>query len=171
MDPILGQVILFAGNFAPRGWALCDGRLLSIAQHTAVFSILGTTYGGNGTTTFALPDLRGRVPVGAGQGAELTRIVEGETVGTESVTILHSNMPPHSHQLRCSNEFASDDHPGGRFLGASPGDRGFYDENANTTMNPASLSVEGGGQPISIMQPSLGMNYIIALEGVFPSRD
>ena len=167
----MGEIKLFAGTFAPRGWAICDGRLLPIAQNQAIFSLLGTTYGGNGTTNFALPDLRGRVAVGTGQGRNLTNVQVGQTFGTENTTILNSNLPPHTHQLRCSSKFAGADNPTGRYFGASAGNAGFYDDTANSIMAQDSVSVVGSGQPINIQQPSLGMNYIIALEGIYPQRN
>src|SRR4051794_10683767 len=108
-EPFIGEVIMFAGNFAPRGWALCQGQLLSIAQNTALFSILGTTYGGNGQTTFALPDLRGRVPLGQGQGPGLSSYVLGEVAGNENVTLISTQMPQHNHLLNCNSDSANTD--------------------------------------------------------------
>jgi microcystin-dependent protein len=170
MDEFIGIIKLFAGNFAPRGWAFCQGQLLSIAQNTALFSILGTTYGGDGVTTFALPDLRSRVPAGCGQGSGLSYLDLGEMGGTESVTLLQTNMPAHSHTVAASNQFSGSDHPGGNYLGASATDNGFYDENANTNMAPGMIGVSGGSQPFEIRNPFLGMNYIICMEGIYPSR-
>ncbi|MBI5915885.1 MAG: phage tail protein [Bacteroidetes bacterium] len=169
-ESFIGSVVLFAGNFAPRGWAFCNGQLLSIAQNTALFSILGTTYGGDGQTTFALPDLRGRVPAGTGQGPGLSDLQLGETGGSESTALTIANMPMHSHPVMASNQFAGGDHPSGNYLGASASDNGFYDETANTNMAPGMIGTVGGSQPFDIRQPYLGLNYIICMEGVFPSR-
>jgi microcystin-dependent protein len=167
MDPIMGTIILFAGNFAPKGWLFCDGSILSIAQNTALFSILGTTYGGNGTTTFALPDLRGRVPMQQGAGPGLLPRTLGETVGTETVTLLQTNLPAHTHTLLVSSNSANDDIPEGQALASGQ----FYDPAApSVPLHPATVGVTGGSQPINNMQPSLALNYIIATEGVYPSR-
>jgi microcystin-dependent protein len=169
MDPILGTIILFAGNFAPRGWALCDGQIMSIAQYTAVFSILGTTYGGNGQTTFALPDLRGRVPMHVGQGPGLTNRVLGQVLGAEAVALTSSNIPGHSHQLMVSADPANDDAPTGLTLAGGQ----FYNSATNlTALSSSSITPVAGNQlPISTITPALGLNYIIALEGIFPSRN
>src|SRR5262245_42833413 len=121
MDSFIGSIILFAGNFAPRGWAFCQGQILSIAQNTALFSILGTTYGGNGQTTFALPDLRGRVPIGTGQGPGLSNIDLGEQSGSENVTLLASNMPPHTHDyIPAASQTGSSDSPVGLVPATDP---------------------------------------------------
>ena len=172
-EPYLGCVFLFAGNFAPRGYAFCAGQLLSIAQNTALFSLLGTTYGGNGQTTFALPDLRGRTPIGAGQGPGLQNYVLGEVVGSPTTTLLSSQMPLHNHRVNASQ--ASDTtNPTGAF----PGNDGrsnpvsIYSSTADgSVMNPKALSLTGGNQPLPIQNPILGLNYIIATEGIYPSRN
>lgn len=167
MDPILGTIILFAGNFAPRGWLFCDGSLLSIAQNTALFSLLGTTYGGNGQTTFALPDLRGRVPMQQGSGPGLTPRTLGEQVGAENVTLLSMNLPAHTHTLLVSSNTANDDIPEGQALASGQ----FYDPSApSVPLHPATVTPAGGSQPVNNMQPSLALNYIIAAEGIYPSR-
>lgn len=174
-EPFIGEIIMFAGNFAPRGWAFCQGQLLSIAQNTALFSILGTTYGGNGQTTFGLPDFRGRVPVGQGTGPGLSSYVLGELSGVENTTILSSQMPPHTHvatvSLKASTAAANDTLPTNNYLA----DGNAYQTATDTTMNPGAVtvsnSIAGGGQPISILQPFLCINFIIALEGIFPSRN
>lgn len=169
MDPIIATIILFGGNFAPRGWAFCDGQLLPIAQYTALFSILGTTFGGNGQTTFALPDLRGRVPMHAGQGPGLTQRVIGEVLGAESVTLLSSNVPAHTHAFMASTAPSDEDVPNGLALAGGQ----FYSSAAPTaTLNPASIAPNGGGNlPVQTITPALVINYIIALEGIFPSRN
>lgn len=171
MEGTIGEIKLFAGNFAPLNWAFCYGQLLSIAENTALFSILGTTYGGNGVNNFALPDLRSRVPVGTGQGPGLSEMQLGETRGMEETTLLITNLPMHSHQVKVSNKFAGDDHPAGRYLGASAADKGFYDVTSdNSTMAPDMITPAGGSQPFNNLQPSLGLNYIICLYGLFPLR-
>lgn len=172
-EPYLGVIFLFAGNFAPRGFQLCQGQLLSIAQNTALFSILGTTYGGNGQTTFALPDLRGRAPIGAGQGPGLPNYTQGEATGSPTVTVLNSNMPAHNHLVYASQN-ADTTNPQSDFFGNDSRGTPVNIYNSTTdgsTMNPGTLSVAGGSQPLSIQNPILAVNYIIAVEGLFPSRN
>ena len=172
-EAYIGSIVLFAGNFAPRGWAFCQGQLLSISTNTALFSILGTTYGGNGQTTFALPDLRGRVPIGPGQGPGLTPVTLGQQAGSESVTLTVSQMPAHNHSVACDaaaadNAVPTNNYPGnpGSLSGAT-----LYGPTPTATMAPAMISAAGGSQPFSVQQPYLGLNYIICLEGIFPSRN
>lgn len=172
-EPLLGAIFLFAGNFAPRGFALCQGQLLSIAQNTALFSILGTTYGGDGRVTFALPDLRGRAPIGAGQGPGLPAYTLGEATGSPTTTITISEMPAHNHLVSASQN-ADATNPQGAYPGNDS--RGTPVNIYNTTtdgtmMNPMTVSVSGGSQPLSILNPILAINYIIAMEGIFPSRN
>jgi microcystin-dependent protein len=172
-EAYIGSIVLFAGNFAPRGWAFCQGQLLSISTNTALFSILGTTYGGNGQTTFALPDLRGRVPMGQGQGPGLTNVTLGEQGGSESVTLMPSQMPMHSHAVACDTTATGSADPAGAYPG-NPGSLSgteLYGSTANGTMAPNMISPAGGSQPFSVQQPYLGLNYIICLEGIFPSRN
>ena len=173
MDPLLASIILFAGNFAPRGWAFCQGQLLPISQNQALFSLLGTTYGGNGQTTFALPDLRGRAPIGMGQGPGLSNIDLGQSGGAESVTLTSSQMPSHTHALNAVTDNGDGSTPTNSLLAHSGAlDKEFKaNTNGNTTMHPTAIGAAGGSQPASIVSPYLGMNYIIALQGVFPSRD
>jgi microcystin-dependent protein len=175
-EPFIGQVMMFAGNFAPRGWAFCQGQLLSIAQNTALFSILGTTYGGNGQTTFALPDLRGRYPMQPGQGPGLSPRTLGEQGGSETVTLISTQMPAHTHSHTAFAEAGDSISPQGNFnagltLSGSGTQESLYASSANTTMNPASIGVAGGSQPHNNMPPFLCINFIIALEGIFPSRN
>ncbi|HEX6430553.1 MAG TPA: tail fiber protein [Niastella sp.] len=181
MDGTLGQVIMFGGNFAPRGWAFCQGQLMSIAQNTALFSILGTTYGGDGQTTFGLPDLRGRVAVGQGQGPGLSAWDLGELQGNEVVNLNISEMPMHSHSVVVSNN------PANAATGANNGyiaaAKGLYgtdpvDVNMyNNDPAPAdvlgnkSIANAGGSTPHPNIQPSLGLNYVICTEGIYPSRN
>ena len=175
MDSMIGSIVMFGGNFAPRGYALCQGQLLSIAQNTALFSILGTTYGGDGRTTFALPDLRGREPLGAGNGNGLAAITLGEQAGSQSVTLNTGNLPPHSHLVACDNTGQSSAAPGGLIPGVG-GDRDagvtiYSGAAANAQMNPATCSIAGGNQPFYHTAPFLGINFIICTQGIFPSRN
>ncbi|HWF07002.1 MAG TPA: tail fiber protein [Bryobacteraceae bacterium] len=176
-QPYLGAIFIFAGNFAPRGYQLCQGQLLPISQNTALFSILGTTYGGNGTSTFALPDLRGRIPVGVGSGPGLNPIEQGELSGVQNVTILTSNMPAHNHLINAADSGGGLSSPKASFL-AQPLDANqspttMYSANAApaATMAPNAVSVTGQSLPLNIQNPYLGLNYIIAMEGIFPSRN
>lgn len=172
MEGVISEIRLWAANFAPRNWMFCHGQLLPIAQNSALFSLLGTTYGGNGTTTFALPDLRGRVPVGVGQAPGLNNVVQGEMRGSETTTLTVANLPMHTHQVKVSNKFSGGDHPAGKYFGASASDKGFYsDASDNSLMAPDVITPAGGSIPIDNRQPFIGMNYIICLYGLFPSRD
>jgi microcystin-dependent protein len=189
-NPFLGQIILVGFTFAPRGWAFCQGQLLSISQNTALFSLLGTTYGGNGTTTFALPDLRGRVPVGFGQGPGLSNYDLGEVLGTENVVLLANQMPIHTHAISLSGLTATShvkNAPGNQQspVGNVPAVEAagvtatYSDQAPDAIMGPGAVTVggtataaaAGGSLPIGIVQPSLAMNYVIALQGIFPSRN
>ena len=184
MEPLLGQIMIFAGNFAPRGWAFCDGQLLAISQNSALFSILGTTYGGDGRTTFALPDLRGRVAVGPRSGPGLSDYRLGQRGGSENNTLNISQLPnhTHSHSLKVSSadstlqqavqgaSISTPGVPGGRGFDAT---YGFNQSTPDTELNSASLAIgnTGGSLPVNNIQPYLAINYIIALVGVFPSRN
>jgi microcystin-dependent protein len=174
-EPYLASIVMFAGNFAPRGWAFCSGQLMSIAQNTALFSLLGTTFGGDGVTTFALPDLRGRAPVGQGQGPGLTNISLGEVSGSENVTLTVSNMPMHNHTVGCDATGSTSLIPTGTIPGLSDNRNAevtiYSAAVPNATMNPAMIGMAGGSQPFGIRNPYLGINFIIALEGIFPSRN
>ena len=171
-NPTIGEVTLFAGNFAPRGWAFCDGQLLPISQYQALFSILGTIYGGDGRSTFALPDLRGRVPVHKGSGPGMETIALGQKFGSEETTLTALNLPPHSHRIVADlpshnfEESNEDLYPGGTaLLGVANPINGHVHEEFNTQTDG------GNGRGFSTHQPSMGMNYIIALQGTFPSRN
>jgi microcystin-dependent protein len=168
----MGELKLVPYNFAPRNWAFADGSLLSIAQNSALFSLLGTTYGGNGQTTFALPDLRGRVPVGVtnSQAPGLSNYVLGQVAGTETVTLINNQMPAHNHFLAASSEDAAVKTPGGNVL-ATTTSPAYVSGPIDATMNPASIGVSGGSQPHPNMQPYLALNWIIALNGIYPSRN
>jgi len=166
-EPFVGQLMCVGFNFAPRGWALCEGQLLPIAQNTALFSLLGTTYGGDGRTSFGLPDLRGRVPMSFGQGPGLQNHPIGEKAGNETVTLTVQQLASHSHPVNANNSDASDTVPTNQF----PASGGAYTANSpNTTMNANMVGPAGGNQAHPNLQPYLTLNWIIALVGVFPSR-
>lgn len=172
-DPFLGEIRMFGGNYAPNGWALCNGQILSIQENSALFSILSTMYGGNGQTTFALPNLQGRVPIGMGQGQGLSPYVEGQMGGAEQVTLTAQQMPAHSHSVQATETSSTSDpkgavpaHPLVSSAPASP----YGASPDGTTMNSAMIASAGGNQPVSIVQPYLAVNYIIALQGIYPSR-
>ncbi|KIG17597.1 Microcystin dependent protein [Enhygromyxa salina] len=171
MEPFIGMIVQFGGNFAPRGWALCNGQILSIAQHTALFSILGTTYGGDGRTSFALPDLRGRVAIHEGAGPGLTLRKLGETGGHETVTLTVNQMPAHNHPVLADKTLATTGDPVGNAFGHT-GDTSIYEAGPpNQVMDADTIGNRGGGQPVDVMPPFLAINFIIALEGIFPSRN
>ncbi len=171
-EPFIGQIMMFAGNFAPRGWAFCEGQLLSVAQNTALYSILGTTYGGNGQTTFALPDLRGRLPMQPGQGPGLSPRSLGEQGGSESVTLNSSQMPAHNHSLNVSSQQGDTETPVGTVLAAdnTASITNYRAAPIDGTMSPSAIGAAGGTQPHNNMSPFLCINFIIALEGIYPSR-
>lgn len=169
MDPFIGEIRLFAGNFAPRGWAFCDGALLPVAQNTALFSILGTTYGGDGRTTFALPDLRGRVAVHPGTGPGLTTRSAGEKGGSETATLTVDQMPAHNHRVTASNTRGDSPDPAGNVPAGDP-DMPYIASGTNA-MSAAMIQQTGNGQPHANMQPFLGIPFIIALVGIYPSRN
>lgn len=179
MEGYIGEVRLFAGNFAPGGWAFCDGSLQSIAVYTAAYSIIGTIYGGDGQSTFKLPDLRGRIAVGAGQGAGLARIELGQSGGAENVTLTTAQMPTHTHASTATISFPSysdagnTGSPTGNILAGLDG--AYSTQAADTHIAPAaapgSITNVGSNIPFSILQPVLAANYIICLEGIFPSRN
>ena len=174
MEPLIGQVMLFAGNFAPVGWMFCQGQLLSISQYDVLFTILGTTYGGDGVTTFALPNLSGRIAVSAGTGPGLPGWALGQVSGSDTVTMTQANMPAHIHTGVGSTQNGESTSPQGALLaayGTSLPPVGPYTSSAtDTTLGASSLGVSGGNQPFSVIQPSLALNYIIAVEGIYPSQ-
>lgn len=171
-DPFVAEIRIFPFNFAPTGWAWCDGQLIPISQNTALFSLLGTTYGGDGEATFALPDLQGRAPMHPGQGAGLSLHDLGETGGSETVTLLESEMPAHAHTLRATTQPAEDASASGEVLGRTVGAQLYQSvTNANlTTLAPEALAPQGGDQPHNNLQPYLTLSFNIALQGVFPPR-
>jgi microcystin-dependent protein len=173
-NPFLSEIRMFAGNFAPRGWATCSGQLLAISSNTALFSLLGTFYGGNGTSNFALPDLRGRFPMHQGQGPGLTDRVIGEQGGEESVTLSTAEMAAHTHPI--SGAVIANSIPT-----ATPSNTSLFTNSApnalyaitpvNVSLAPQSISLQGGSQPHNNLQPYLSVTFIIALQGVFPARN
>ena len=172
MDPFIGQIVMFGGNFAPRGWALCDGQLLSIASDSALFSILGTTYGGDGRTTFGLPELRGRFAMHPGQGPGLTNRTLGQKSGTETVTLSETQIPSHTHQARAFNANGTQPLPAGHIWAQESEDARVYsDQAADANLATAAIQNTGGGQAHNNVQPFQCVNFIIALVGVFPSRN
>jgi microcystin-dependent protein len=170
-DPFVAEIRVFAFTFAPRGWAFCDGQLLPISQNTALFSLLGTTYGGDGKSTFALPDLQGRVPMHPGQGPGLSLHDLGEQNGTEFVTLLESEMPAHGHVLNANAAPGNRTSPAGNSLARTSGAAPYAPAGTpNVTLDPSALAPNGGDQLHNNMQPYLTVNFCIALQGVFPPR-
>lgn len=174
-NPFIGMIALFGFNFPPKGWAYCNGQLIAIASNSALFALLGTMYGGDGRVTFALPDLRGRVPIGMGQGPGLSDYVQGEVSGTETTTLLISNMPAHNHQIIASGDAPTQNTASGALLAS--GNRSvsmpnIYEPNTNPVLMAQNMvSVTGSSQPFNNMQPYLALNYCISLYGIFPSRN
>ena len=169
-DPFVAEIRIFPFNFAPKGWAWCDGQLMPLSQNTALFSLLGTVYGGDGKSNFALPDLQGRAPMHPGQGPGLSLHDLGETGGSETVSLLESEIPAHTHVLKASLLPADSPNPTGA-LTAAPGSDNLYAAAANlVAMAPQSLAPAGGDQPHNNMMPYLTFYFCIALQGVFPPR-
>ncbi|HYV48346.1 MAG TPA: tail fiber protein [Myxococcaceae bacterium] len=175
-EPFLGEIRMFGGNFAPRGWAFCNGQIMSIAQNTALFSLLGTTYGGDGVQTFALPNYQGRFPMHWGNGQGLSQRSLGEVSGTESVTMLVNQMPAHSHTVNARSDQGNTDLPTGavcaKAVDSSSNSVSTYSSGLppDTQMAANSINTSGGSQPLPVMNPFLCVSFIIALEGIFPSR-
>lgn len=169
-DPFVAEVRIFPFNFAPKGWAWCDGQLLPLSQNTALFSLLGTTYGGNGKSNFALPDLQGRAPMHPGQGPGLSLHDLGETAGSETVSLLESEIPSHSHTLRGSTAAGDDNDPPGAYLGRPAGRNIYGTAQSLVSMAPEALPPAGGDAPHNNMMPYLTFYFCIALQGVFPPR-
>lgn len=167
-DPFIGEIKMFAGTFAPRSWALCDGQLLSIPQYDALFSLLGTIYGGDGRTTFGLPDLRGRIPLHQGTGPGLTPRPIGQKSGQENVTLSVAQLPPHGHTLNASAEQADATTVAGNLRARTAEDA--YSTSPDVTLASAAIAATGGGASHANVQPFLCINFIIALVGVYPSR-
>jgi microcystin-dependent protein len=169
-NPFVAEIRIFPFNFAPRGWAMCNGQILPISQNTALFSLLGTTYGGNGQSTFALPNLQGAVPMHPGQGSGLSLHDLGESGGSDSVTLLDSELPAHSHALTASGSDGTDNSPAGQQLASGVGIGMYAAPPAGVTLNDTALTPAGSSFPHNNLQPYLTLNFCIALQGVFPPR-
>ena len=180
MEPILGQICLFGFNFAPQGWAFCDGSLVSISQNSALFALLGTNYGGDGQNTFGLPDLRGRVALAQGQGPGLSNYLMGQMEGTENITLTGAQMPSHNHSLIGSGNAATASTLSGNLLATPNGVvsggestvtiNEYAPAGAPVNADPTAISMTGNGLPVPISQPYLALNYCIAVVGTFPNR-
>jgi microcystin-dependent protein len=171
-DPFVAEIRMFGGNFAPTGWALCDGQLLPISQNTALFSLLGTFYGGDGKSTFALPNLQGSAPMHQGQGPGLTDRFLGEMSGSENITLLQTEMPVHTHSSMGSSTLSNQQSPVQNYWGGSTQNRHFaaFAQPNVVQMSPFALGIAGGGLPHNNLQPYLVVTFIIAMQGVFPPR-
>lgn len=169
-SPFVGEIRMFGGNFAPAGWALCDGQLLPISENDTLFTLIGTTYGGDGQTTFALPDLQGRLPVHQGTGAGLSTRVIGEKSGVENVTLTTNQIPSHTHSALGQSATGNQPSPAGNVWAASSLNQ-FSSSAANVTMNAASIGNSGGNQPHDNFMPYLCVNFIISLFGIFPTQN
>ena len=172
-NPFLAEIRIFTGNFAPKGWALCNGQLMPISQNTALFSLLGTTYGGDGKSNFAIPNLQGSAPMQAGQGPGLSLRDLGETGGEQTVTLLQTEMPAHSHTAQATTTSSSPDPGNNAWASGQKGFGNVYiasNPATNVQMNPFGTSIAGGNLPHNNMMPFLGLTFIIALQGVFPAR-
>lgn len=171
-EPFVGEIRMFAGNFAPRGWAFCDGQLLAVSQNDALFSLLGTIYGGDGRTTFGLPDMRGRLPVHAGAGPGLSNRRVGVKGGAENVTLTVNQLPSHTHPMQASANIGNTATLEGRTVGRTS-TFDLYRESAtvNTPMSSMSVTSVGGSQRHTNMMPYLCVNFIVALFGIYPSRN
>ena len=171
MEPFIGEITMFGGNFAPRGWAFCDGQLLAISSNEALFSLLGTIYGGDGRTTFGLPELRGRIPLHQGTGPGLSQRRIGLRSGSEGVTLTPSQLPSHTHTVSASGFAGDSNSPFGNFRAQSDNVRAFRtDSPPNATLNNATVSNTGNGQSHTNLMPTQSVNFIIALFGTYPSR-
>jgi microcystin-dependent protein len=169
MEQFLGEIRMFGGNFAPEGWAFCNGQIMAIEENTALFSLIGTYYGGDGVTTFALPNLQSRIPIHQGQGAGLSSYQVGQAGGTENVTLATQQMPQHNHSATASAG-GGVSNPANSYWGSSPNTK-QYAPSTNATMSANALGVTGGGQPHANVMPYLTISFIIALEGIYPSRN
>jgi microcystin-dependent protein len=171
MDPFVAEIRIFPFNFAPKGWAFCDGQILPLSQNTALFSLLGTTYGGDGKSNFALPNMQGNVPMHPGQGPGLSLHDLGETGGSETVSLLESEIPAHSHAWMASNRAGNDQSPVNELFAGGVGGITLYAvPGALTQLSPNAITPAGGDQPHNNMQPYLTLNFCIALQGVYPPR-
>jgi len=169
-EPFVAEIRIFGFNFAPVGWAQCEGQLLPIAQNAAVFSLLGTSFGGDGRSTFGLPNLQGNAPMHWGNGAGLSVRDIGETEGEATITLTSSQIPAHTHPVECNTGDGDDYGPPGRVWAPDAAANNEYATSTDSHMAPAAISTQGGGLPHNNLQPYLVMNFCIALEGLFPSR-
>lgn len=169
-EPFVGEIRMFAGNFAPRGWAFCDGQLLAVTQNDALFSLFGTIYGGDGRTTFGLPDLRGRIPIHAGDGPGLSPRRLGAKAGAETVTVTTNQLPSHTHQAHGASAIGTDPNPGGTVVASSSVMQPYYVGAATQPMASTSITSVGGSRDHTNIQPFLCVNFIVALFGIYPSR-
>ena len=170
-EPYVGEIRMFAGNFAPQGWALCDGNLLAVSGNDALFSLLGTTYGGDGRTTFGLPDLRGRLPMHHGSGPGLSTRNLGTKLGSEDTTLTAANLPSHGHTQRATDEAADTKNPSGALFATLGTELLYRTDGTDTQFSDATGSNTGGGQSHDNVMPFLCVNFIIALVGIYPSRN
>ncbi len=177
MTPFIGEIRLFAGTYAPQGWLLCQGQVIDISGNETLFTLLGTTYGGDGVSTFGLPNLQGTLPIGQGQGLNLTNRIIGQRLGSDTVTLTEAQIPAHSHAVYATSETATTVTPGpGVTLATVPNPQGFYDAGTANPPTKAAFSsravgVAGNSQPHSNLMPSASINYIIATVGIFPSQN
>jgi microcystin-dependent protein len=173
MTGFLGQVMQFAGSFAPQQWYSCEGQILPISQYTALFSLLGTNYGGNGTSTFALPDLRGRTIVGQGQGPGLSPYSVGQQGGAEHVSLITQNMPMHTHTItvQANSDGSSSPDPTNRYAAVAAGNVYNTTSTANMAMQPMALLPMGNNSPVGVLSPYLTVYHVICFNGLFPSRN
>jgi microcystin-dependent protein len=172
-NQFIAEIRIFAGNFAPRGWAMCDGQLMAISQNTALFSLLGTYYGGDGKSNFALPNLQGRAPLQQGQGPGLSDYVLGEAGGEPTVTLLQTEIPQHTHTVQCANSDGTATTPAGGVWAIAATRRStlnLYTTSGGATMSATAFNLAGGNLPHNNMMPYLALTFIIALQGVFPAR-
>jgi len=169
-EPFVGEIRMFAGNFAPRGWAFCDGQLLAVSQNDALFSLLGTIYGGDGRTTFGLPDLRGRIPIHAGHGPGLSERRLGAKGGAEKVTLTVNQLPSHTHPMRAQTGFANETEPNDNILAQSTGAQLYFQADPIQNLASASIANTGGSRSHTNLMPYLCIHFIIALVGIYPSR-
>lgn len=169
-EPFVGEIRMFAGNFAPRGWAFCDGQLLAVSQNDALFSLLGTVYGGDGRTTFGLPDLRGRIPLHAGHGPGLSERRLGSKGGEEKVTLTVNQLPSHSHPFQATSAAGTDNNPQGKQVGESSSVDLYFEGTPTVDMAQQAITETGGSQSHANLMPFLCVHFIIALFGIYPSR-
>lgn len=169
-EPFVGEIRMFAGNFAPRGWAFCDGQLLAVSQNDALFSLLGTIYGGDGRTTFGLPDLRGRIPLHQGHGPGLSERRLGSKGGAEKVTLTTNQLPSHSHAWNANTAAATGGSPQGKVLATPSGFRLYQQTDPNANLAASTIANTGGSQSHTNLMPTLCVHFIIALVGIYPSR-